>query len=330
MGVTAIMQAPDSKDVGQAGFVTPWASTGHQFLTEPPTAEEAMRLAEQDWEVLERPLFTTNAKGHRTPAIPGYKATVRSDNEAILGIVKSGYKPTQNRLLYDFEKALTDDSGLRYISAGCLSGGKTVWAQAEVPKHIRIKGDDSDIIPYLIAWTGHDGNRGFGVGATTVRVRCQNTFHGATTQKDMPRLTLRHTASVEDRIGEARQALQMTFAYTETIEQVLNDLAARDMTKADFEAFTEKFLPVAEGAKNPYRTLRDREVLQTLYSADTATLDGLKFTNYRALQAVTEFVDHHRAYQQSDGNTAADNRALSLLDGQGARMKQRALDLLTV
>lgn len=328
-GVTSIMQAPDSKDVAP-GFVNPFNAAGFVFVETPPTAEEAMRLAGQDWEVLERPLYTHDDHGRRTPAIKGFKATVRSDNAEVLGIVKSGYKVTQNSLLYDFEKALADDSGLRYVSAGCLSGGRTVWAQAEVPKHIKIKGDDSEIIPYLLAWTGHDGGRGFGVGATTVRVRCQNTFHAATTQRDMPRLTLRHTASVEDRIGEARKALEITFAYTETIEKVLNDLTARDMTREDFKAFTEKLLPVAEGTKNPYKTTRDRDALMALYVSEGPTLDGLKFTNYRALQAVTEFVDHHRAYQTTEGNSAESNRALSILDGQGARMKQRALNLLTV
>jgi hypothetical protein len=44
---------------------------------------------------------------------------------------------------------------------------------------------------------------------------------------------------------------------------------------------------------------------------------------------VTQFIDHGRSYLTTPGNSAGDNRALSLLDGQGARMKQRALALLS-
>lgn len=327
MSVTSIMGASNGV-VTANGFDNPWLATGTRFEGEPPSAAEAKRLAGQDWEVLERPIYTHNAKGHRS-VIPGFKATIRSDNEEALGIVKDGYTVTQNQLLYDFEAALADDSGLRYVSAGCLSGGRTVWAQAEVPKHIRIKGDDSAIIPYLMTWTGHDGGRGFGGTATTIRVVCQNTFHAATKQTGMPRFTFAHRAKIEERIGEARNALQITFEYLDGVEKVLNDLQARDMTSDDFKAFTEKLLPAAVNAKNPWKTLRDRDALHTLYVAETATLDGLRFSNYRALQAVTEFVDHHRGYLTTEGNSAAENRALSILDGQGARIKQRALDLLS-
>lgn len=328
-GITAMMS------VAEGSFQTPWRQTGFTFPETPPTAEEAMKLAGQDWEVTESGLYrpTTGDDAESSPVklVPGWKALARSDNDELLGIVKDSYKVTQNKLLYDFEAALADDSGLRYETAGVLAGGKTVWAQAQVPKHIRIKGDSSDIIPYLIAWTGHDGGRGFGVGATTVRVRCQNTFHAATTQKDMPRFTLRHTAKVEDRIGEARKALQMSFAYLDTVEAMFNGMAAKPMSAKDFDKFVEKLLPVDPKAVNPWKTLRDREALSTLYIADTETMDGLKFTNYRALMAVTEFVDHHRTYidtTKNGGNTAADNRALSLLDGQGSRMKTQALALL--
>lgn len=311
------------------GYSNPWAASGVTFTEQAPTAEQAMKLAGQDWQVLESKLLVPPTADREGRVAEGYKATVRSDTGDILGIVRDSYKVTQNKLLYDFEAALTDDSGLHYETAGVLSGGKVVWALAQVPKHIRIKGDHSDIIPYLLAWTGHDGSRGFGVGATTIRVVCQNTFHAARTQKDMPRITLRHTAKVEDRIGEARRSLQMTFDYLDTVEVVLNDLAGRKLTTSDFEAFAEKLLPVSDGVKDPWKTIRDRDALTAIYAADSETLDGLRFTSYRALQAVTEFVDHRRTYQTSKGNSADDNRALSLLDGQGARMKQRALALLS-
>lgn len=311
------------------GFVPWFNSVKHAAVAEAPTAEDAMRLAGQDWKVNERGVYTTNAKGHRMK-IEGYKARVRSDNEAVLGIVGQNYKGADNDVLYEFQQAIAAEKGLKYETAGCLAGGKVVWALARLPEDVKIEGDPSSIRPYLFAWNGHDGTRAFGVGLTTVRVRCGNTFEAARTQEGKPRLILRHRANFDARVEEARKVLGLSIDYLARFEKVAADLMAREATVEDAKAFATKLLPASKDAKNPYKTERDRQTLVDIF-ADTQseTMDGLAFTNYRLLQATTQFVDHSRTYMESKGNSAEDNRALSLLDGQAARMKDRAITLLS-
>lgn len=297
-------------------------------LQSAPTAREAMIAAGHDWAVEQRDLFLPDG----TQA-EGWKANVRSDNDAILGVTRSTYKVIQHEALYQLGAALTDtpldgEGGLTYETAGVISGGKKVWALARMPRHVRIDGDPSDIVPFLMLHTSHDGSSSLGATAGTVRVVCANTYN-ANIQSAKASHKFRHTASWETRIGEARQALKMSFDYLDAFESVAGDLIAKKMTIADVKKFTVKLLPADPEVEKPVRTERDRDTIVSMFANPAyETLGDLDLTAYRAFNAVTEFVDHHRTYMNTRANTAADNRALSLLDGQGADIKRRALALL--
>lgn len=323
-------------DATETGLVLPWEPASSvrnvELLGAANTAEEMSKAAGIDWTVSERNVYTTNRRGQRTPAIPNVKAIVRDDTDTVLSIMSKRYARIQNAQLADLAKALVDDGDLRFESAGSFSGGKIVWMLGRLPEDIVIPGDPSPIRPFIFSYTSHDGSKPWGTKLTKVRIRCRNTFNAAVGDAN-PTYFVKHTPGAlhmtpEQAAQEARNVMGVSLRYTTTVTQFLTDLATRPMTISDFEAFTEEFLPTPPEAEKPWKTERDREELRAVF-ANSELLDGVAFTNYRALNAVTEFVDHHRNYLKTAGNSAADNRALSLLDGQGARMKAKAVALLT-
>jgi phage/plasmid-like protein (TIGR03299 family) len=298
--------------------------TDREAFASAKTVDEMLEAAGQAWQVYSAPVTAELAGG---PAlIDNAQAIVRDDTHVILSIMGSRYKLLQNASIYELGRALVDDHGLEPVGAGEFGGGKIVWAQFRLPKHVKVEGDPSAIEPMLLIFTSHDGSRPFGAVVTTIRVVCRNTFNAAISGANN-RFSVKHTPSADWKLGEARRVLGLSFAYLDTFEKVMDDLVGRPMTRRDFEKFTEKLLPIPETAERPFKTEQERESLRAIY-AGSDLLDGLDLTAYRAFNAVTEWADHHRTYHETKQNAKADNKALSLFDGQAAKLKSRALDLL--
>ena len=222
-----------------------------------------------------------------------------------------------------------DDSGAKYETAGVLAGGRLVWALARLPESVQINGDNSETLLYLLGFAGHDGRHGFTLKPTPIRVVCQNTANAAL-DGDEAQYVIRHTRYADRRIGEIRKALRLSFAYNESWVDTMNRLAGERMTSKAFTAFTEKLVPVKADPSDPDQVQdnRARTALADLWSS-SPTLDGVDQNKYRAFQVVAEYADHVRPFRSSRNANVLDNRAISILTGNSARMKDRALALLT-
>ena len=85
--------------------------------------------------------------------IPGYRANVRSTDEAVLGVVSDRYRIAQNEEAFRFTDDLLGE-GVTYETAGSLQGGKKVWMLAKLPEKYIIAGDE--VTPYLVFFNSHD------------------------------------------------------------------------------------------------------------------------------------------------------------------------------
>lgn len=290
------------------------------------TAQKAAALG-IDWTVAGEPVFTK--VGNRYIEVPGKKAIVRTDTGNPLSIMGGRYHLLQNDVIVEMADAMSKE-GVEFIGGGEFGGGRVVWAQGLLPRSLHVVGDESPIEPYLLVFTSHDGSRPFGAVLTALRVWCQNTFNAAI-RNAKTRFSIRHTPNAMSRIAEAQRVLGLSYASLEVYERAANSLAEVPMTLDEVYAYTEALLPtppVKDETKN--RVLRveeDRQIIVNLFARSEAMGDMPK-TAYRALQAVTEWSDHHREYRASAGNSVEDNKALSLFDGQASRLKERALALL--
>jgi phage/plasmid-like protein (TIGR03299 family) len=222
--------------------------------------------------------------------------------------------------------AIVDSGEAKYDTAGSLWDGKRVFMSMELPKHIKVRGDDSEYLSYLLGINGHDGDQAVEFIRTTVRAVCHNTVEAAKASA-LARFTARHTPGVTARVGEIRDALQVTFRELETLEQVLNSMTRVKVNEAKARDVLLKVFPLSEADKGT----AEAELAKSDFAAalanwkSTETLDDkLRGTAYGLYQAVVEYADFGLNYRK------ADNRASDLMtnNGRPGRVKKAALALL--
>ncbi len=261
----------------------PWHGLGTE-VQEAPCSADALIYAGLDWSVDQRDVFTGSGA-----LIPGYKANVRSTDEAILGIVSDRYKVVQNEDAFRFTDDLLGE-GVTYETAGALQGGRKVWLLARMPHRYIIAGDE--IAPYLVVMNSHDGSSGIKVAMTPVRVVCQNTLNLAL---DSARRiwTTKHTENVMSRVYEARETLELAEAYMGELGRGIDALSRIKLTDKKVMEFMEEFFPVTEDLTEAQRknNLRLLEDMRRRYW-DAPDLANVGRNGYRFINAVSDFATH--------------------------------------
>ena len=291
------------------------------------TAAEALKKGGIDWLVEAKPLFIDPPKkGEEAQLVTTHRAIVRVSDGSVLGVVGNKYVPVQNIDAMSCLDSVVDSGEAKYDTVGSLWGGRRVFISMELPKHIAVKGDDSDFLSYLVALNGHDGWTAFEVIRTTVRVVCHNTAEAARSSA-LAKFSARHTAGVTQRVGEIRDALQLQFKELETLNDLFNKMAGRRISEARAKEVLLKVFPLTEAQKGT----AELELAKSDFAAalnnwrTTETLnDKLRGTNYGLYQAVVEYADYGINYRKDD------NRVAEIMTGTGrvGDAKKRAMALL--
>ena len=92
---------------------TPWHGLG-RIVMDAPASREALELAGLDWQVESRNIYSGTGA-----MIPGYRANVRSTDDAVLGVVSDRYRIVQNEEAFRFTDDLLGE-GVTYETAGSL------------------------------------------------------------------------------------------------------------------------------------------------------------------------------------------------------------------
>ena len=90
-------------------------------------SRDAIELAGMDWTVEQWPIYATpgSSNQHAVKA-ERYVANVRTDTNAVLGVVSQSYTVFQNREAFDFMDTIVGDKLAMYETAGSLKGGRKV------------------------------------------------------------------------------------------------------------------------------------------------------------------------------------------------------------
>lgn len=314
-----------------------WKGVGVD-ISEAQSAEDVFRLApELDFEVERVPMLAAlpleredEGQAFTSTAlidVPRFVATVRTDTQEVLGVVSDQWVDYQNRQLTDFAEAIRGEADVRFSRALVLFGGRVVALEMKLGDDVIIPGDPSPHSNLLMAFTGHDGRHALTAMRIKLRIFCANQWsqmlRGAAAS-----FKVRHTKNMLVSIDEVRRALNMAEHYDRTFVEAMTDLTSQPMSFDEATEFLADLLPVADDVDNPTRTLNARQNILDLFWT-SPTLQGVGMNRYRALQAVTEYVDHGRTYRRSRYGSAEDARAVSLIEGQAASLKQRAYSLLT-
>jgi phage/plasmid-like protein (TIGR03299 family) len=155
----------------------------------------------------------------------------RTDTGAFLGSAGDRYTPIQNKMAFEFVDALLAvEEGAHYESAGALGNGEKIWCLARIPRDITIAGTDDSSLSYLMFCTSHDGSLAAQAKITSVRVVCNNTLTSAVNGNGSM-LRVKHTKQAQDRLDAARKLMNKAVTGIKDLEEKLNLLALRKMTR---------------------------------------------------------------------------------------------------
>ena len=148
--------------------------------------------------------------------VEGAFATRRVDNGKPLGSVGARYKVVQNTEAFELFNPLVRSGELRLKMAGCLGmNGEKIWVLAEVGDPVLLVPGD-ELKQYIVLLNSHDGS-------TAVKILNTPTSEtrGVIHIGDERALSIRHTASVGERLVRARKIIQRSLSFYENFTEVL-------------------------------------------------------------------------------------------------------------
>lgn len=299
-----------------------WHKLGTVVETE-QTAENAVKLAQLDYNVVKSDLFTQDKR------VDSHVAIIREDTQEILGITTPKYKIVQNVNAFSFFDTVVGEGQAIYHSAGALGKGERIWILAKLPSNI-VVGKDDTLEKYLCLTTSHDGKSSLKMYFTPIRVVCQNTLNMSMSDSKNG-ISIRHSGDIKRKVDEAREILNISIDYYKQYEQIVNQFEEKPLMVSEVEKYFEKVLAFPEDEVST-RKENQKNTLLHLFEYGKGQQLGNKHSLWKAYNSVTEYVDHHSSVKNLSSNPS--NKLSNIWFGNGAKIKQKAWEqakeLLTV
>jgi phage/plasmid-like protein (TIGR03299 family) len=316
-----------------------WHGLG-QIVEDYPTSSEAIRYAGLDYIVEKRPLFTNSLANdladldndeYPKTAVPNFSATVRTDNNSVLGVVGKDYEVVQNADAFQFFDAIVGgESGIKYETAGALGKGERIFITAKLPDYIKV-GKQDLIEQYLFLTTSHDGFGSITAAFTPTRIVCNNTLNAAL-RNHSNAIKIRHTASAGDRLKQAHTLMGISQVMAEELEELFNhwtnvritDKQLKQLIQVAMSPNKEVLHHLKDGntekLSTTYTNIVDNALAYALGNP-TQQLETTAGTLFGAYNAVTGYYQNVRNFKDGDA------KFKSIMDGTAKQRAQVAFDL---
>ena len=294
---------------------TPWHGLGAQLE---PGMDQATWIykAGLDWRVDHSSVRYTDMDGDQR-VLKDRDVLFRSDTGTALAVVSKRYHPVQPAEVVEFFEDLVSLAGFTLETAGALAGGRRIWALAKTNYEANIAGQDL-LKGYLLLATSYDGTFATTASLTDVRVVCQNTLRLSQAiserSKDgvvrVPHLRQFDAAAVKRELGVLDNQWE---AHTTQVQRLTRTAVTSDTAQAYFASLFPAQDEAVKQSGIP-------DAVMQLFNGQGlgAELDTAKGTAWGLVNAVTEYVDHHRRSRGVGG------RLDSAWFGAGSRVKQQA------
>ena len=301
----------------------PWHKLGNNLPANQPLEVWAQQ-ARMAWEIKEAPVrYMADSIGNlgTIHSFPDQKVLYRSDTKEALSVVSQRYQVVQPREVLEFYRDLTEMSEYELETAGVLKSGRKFWALARTGQSVALKGNDV-VNGYLLLATSCDGTLATTATPTTIRVVCNNTLTIALNGASQA-IKVSHSTRFDQQA--VKQQLGIAVSQWDGFMYRMRTLAERKVKSHEaMNYFLRVLCDVQPGMADLSGLANERALkkVQALYDGNGrgAELDSAKGTAWGLLNAVTEYVDHEKRARSDE------HRMDSALFGQGANVKQRALD----
>lgn len=321
-----------------------WHNLG-QIIEQYPTSAEAIKHAGLDYEVVKSPLFTTGSNIIETAQgieiadsqlhVPNYFANIRTDNNAVLGVVGKDYHIVQNREAFNFFDAIVGGGdGILYETAGALGQGERIFITAKLPDYIRVGNGDDVTEKYIFLTTSHDGSGSITAAFTPIRIVCQNTLN-ASLRSMSNVVRIKHTAGAKQRLDNAHKVMGLANTLSNQLEVIFNQWAKVQVSDREVRKLIQLALCpnketldlIKKGAEDEVSTVFKNAVDDAFayaMTSDTQQMNTTKGTLFGAYNAVTGYFQNVRNYKNDEA------KLQSIVMGGTAQLKtQKAFDLCT-
>lgn len=304
----------------------PWHGLGNKLAPKQPL-EVWARAAGMNWSIEEaevRFVAAGNCSLGSIHAFPEQKVLYRSDTQAPLSVVSARYQVVQPAEILEFYRDLTEVSGFQLETAGVLKEGRKLWALAKTGHSATLKGKDQ-VNGYLLLATACDGTLATTAQFCSVRVVCNNTLQIALGDS-AGAIKVPHRSQFDAQA--VKRQLGIAVSSWDAFMVRMKALSERKVSDAVAEKFLRRVLTYSTTttADRDATAVNERAIkaVAQLYAgrgkgAEMASASG---TAWGLLNAVTEYVDHHRRARSDD------NRRDAAWFGSGAALKEKAWDAI--
>lgn len=321
-----------------------WHGLG-QIVQDYPTSEQAIRHAGLDYEVVKSPLFTKGSGiietangieiGNSELEVPNYFANIRTDNNAVLGVVGKDYHIVQNRDAFSFFDSIVGGTdGILYETAGALGNGERIFITAKLPSYIRVGNGDDVTEKYIFLTTSHDGSGSITAAFTPIRIVCHNTLNASL--RNMSNVVrIKHTAGAKQRLDNAHKVMGLANQFSDQLEGIFNEWTKVKVSDQEVKKLIQLALCpnketlelLKKGAEEEVSTVF-KNVVEDAFAyamiSDTQQMETTKGTLFGAYNSVTGYYQNVRSYKDNEA------KLQSIVMGGTAQLKsQKAFELCT-
>ena len=307
-----------------ANFTSGWLGNGQAawhgqgVVTEGTLpAREAFETADALFTVEKRELFfpNVNALGPATGEPLWFPSNsfgvVRTDTQALLGVVSKQYEIVQNDSLLRMAEFIREEVDMDCVIV--LSDGAKVCFTAT------LRGAETDIVPgdtvkrRIVGYLGHDGKTGCGAKFTNIRVVCQNTLTAALAESGA-HSSITHKNGANNNFDALVNSIDVARQDFVTECELMREFSRRSMGLQAFSEFVDEVY-----------NIDDDQVFRKRAKLDAAFLSGYghdyaPMSVWSGINAITQVETSTR------GTTAAKGRAQFARGtfGAGAQISKRA------
>ena len=275
------------------------------------------------------------------------KATIRTDNGSVLGLVSDGYGIVQNSDAFKFVDLFCSgkdgnrDNTPVIETCGVLGKGERVFVTAKFPNKIVLDAKRDDILEkYVTFTTSHDGTGAVRCIVTPIRVVCNNTLNFAL-KHNSGRFSFRHTSNVNSRLDLtneenakfAYKALNVAELYEVELKEALAHLRNVQLSKKTITdivaetAFSKDALDIYKATGNAFHDdipTRSANIFKDMMNSIEDGIGQVGFDNYGSgewlLNGITTY------YQNTANYKNLEVKFDSILDGRVSKKVQNVYD----
>ncbi|HHQ4527112.1 TPA: DUF932 domain-containing protein [Aeromonas hydrophila] len=298
--------------------LTPWHGLGN-ILPPQQSLDIWLQAAGMAWTIEQSEvMFNVASNALHIRPYTDSKVLYRSDTLEPLSVVSQRYKVVQPHEVLHFYQDLVEVGGFELETAGSLKGGRKLWALAKTGQDMRLKGGDV-VKSYLLLATSCDGTLCTTAQFTSLRVVCNNTLQMAL-RDSTGAIKVPHSTQFD--AATVKEALGLGLSHWDEFKVQTNALTQRPVAPEEALRFFSDLLAQPLDADNQIILTRPIQQLHELYQGAGMGSDLASSRNsaWGLVNAVTEYVDHHRRARSQD------YRLDSAWFGQGSQLKSRALN----